>query len=154
MRILERILAITLLLSAMNFFVGVLYGKDLTENTMSALSTGELHPGVTAINILLYAVAGFFMVLRYRRFWAAMQHAWPLLALVLVCFLSSAWSIDPGLTFRRSIFLLGSTLFGIYLGGRYSIVSVSRLLLIRKLRLTVTLGAYAEGHPHEHINVA
>jgi O-antigen ligase len=54
---------------------------------------------------------------------------WPLLALTLLAPISLTWSNAPGLTLRRSIFLLGSTLLGIYLGEKFSIERLLRWLV-------------------------
>ncbi|MEO1554095.1 MAG: O-antigen ligase [Pseudomonadota bacterium] len=43
-----------------------------------------------------------------------------LMALLAICVLSFAWSIDPGLSARRSFAILMTTLAGLYIGTRYS----------------------------------
>ena len=44
-------------------------------------------------------------------------------------FISIFWSNQPGFTFRQSIFLLGTTLFGVYLAVRFDRKEILRLLL-------------------------
>jgi exopolysaccharide production protein ExoQ len=129
MKILERITAVVIFLSAMHFFPSILYGKDLVENTLSGQNTGEFHVGIAIINVLLYVVAGVFMLRRYKQFFRSARIAWPMLALASLCVLSTMWSIEPQLTLRRSAYLAGATLFGVYLGGRYSIAELSKMLL-------------------------
>jgi exopolysaccharide production protein ExoQ len=129
MRLLEKVLAVSLFLFSMNFFFTVLYGKDLSQTNLNSLQTGEVHSGTAVIELLLYGFAFLFIVRRYRQFLVSAVRAWPLLAFGLFCLLSTVWSTDPPLTLRRSLFLLGTILFGVYLGGRYSIETLSRLLL-------------------------
>jgi O-antigen ligase len=58
--------------------------------------------------------------------------------LVGLAFASTAWSDVPGLTFQRSIALLGTTIFGVYLGIRYSPAQ-----LLRLVAWTFALSAFA-----------
>lgn len=53
-----------------------------------------------------------------------------LIAFVLLTVFSTLWSADPGLTLRRGVALLGTTLFGIDFAVRYSIRDQLRLLAI------------------------
>jgi O-antigen ligase len=53
----------------------------------------------------------------------------PLLTAVVVAALASAvWSSDPDLTLQRAIHLVGSTLFGVYIGYRLPLPTALRLL--------------------------
>lgn len=129
MKTLEKITAIAILLSSMGFFFTLLYGKDVAENTANSVDTGSVHTAVTAVNIALFLLAFIFATSRYKQFLRAVRIAWPLLSVVAFCLLSTAWSIDPQLTFRRALFLLGTASFGIYLGGRYTVPQISELFL-------------------------
>lgn len=51
-----------------------------------------------------------------------------LIGLLLVCALSFAWSIDPGLTQRRSLAIVMTTGAGLYLGTRYRWQDLLRIL--------------------------
>jgi O-antigen ligase len=51
-----------------------------------------------------------------------------LFGLVALAILSAAWSGDPLFTLRRSLALLGTTMFGIYIGLRFSLDEQLRLL--------------------------
>jgi exopolysaccharide production protein ExoQ len=53
---------------------------------------------------------------------------WPLVALCALAMMSIFWSQAPGLTFRRSIALLLTLLFGVYFGSRFSLKQQLRLL--------------------------
>jgi O-antigen ligase len=60
---------------------------------------------------------------------AAVASRHPLtLALVLLAVLSTAWSVDPATTLRRSFALFGTTLFGLYLAARYDVRGLLELL--------------------------
>src|ERR1051326_3257716 len=76
----------------------------------------------------VYAVGGLLVLIRWRRVANAARRVWPLVALTLLAAISIVWSDAPMLTVRRSVFLLGSTLIGIYLGERFSIEQWSRWL--------------------------
>ncbi len=130
MKILERFTAVSLFLSSMSFFFTMLYGKNMRENTLDSINTGDLHTGVTIINLVLYLLLSIFVASRYKQFIRAIAVAWPMLILAGFCLLSTIWSIDPGLTLRRSAFLMGTTLAGIYLGSRYTVTEVTEILLI------------------------
>lgn len=66
-----------------------------------------------------------------------------LLLLVLLAVSSTMWSGDPGLTLRRTIALVATTLIGIDFAVRYSVRDQLRLLYIA-LGLVVSLGIAAE----------
>ena len=53
-----------------------------------------------------------------------------LIALLAVCALSFMWSIDPGLTQRRSLAIIMTTAAGIFVGTRYSWKTLVRALAI------------------------
>lgn len=54
--------------------------------------------------------------------------AWPLIALVTLGILSTLWSDDPALTFRRGVLLSFSMVFGFYLARRFSLKEQLHLL--------------------------
>jgi exopolysaccharide production protein ExoQ len=51
-----------------------------------------------------------------------------LFLLVALAMVSAFWSDDPSLTFRRSVALIGTTLFGVYFARRFSLADQLRLL--------------------------
>lgn len=61
-----------------------------------------------------------------------------LMALLAVCALSFTWSIDPGLTQRRSLAIVMTTGAGIFLGARYSWQTMLRAIAITWLIVAVT----------------
>ncbi len=76
----------------------------------------------------IYAVSFLLLLLRPRRTLGALRvgiHLWPLLGWAL---LSVLWSQVPEVTVRREIALLGTTVFGVYLGSRFEHREFLRLL--------------------------
>lgn len=72
--------------------------------------------------LLWYPAYGFVAILLLRRLPQVIRLAVfnPLLILcILWCGLSFFWSIDPGVTLRRSVALLMTTLFGLIIAARY-----------------------------------
>ena len=53
--------------------------------------------------------------------------------LVLFCIVSTAWSTNPGITLRRSAFLLLSTVIGLILGSDYNVPELVRLWAVASL---------------------
>jgi len=74
-------------------------------------------------------IATFFILLMRRRY--VMSIIWQnylLLLLIGLAFVSTAWSEAPLMTLRRSIAILGTTAFGIYLATSYSPRELLKLL--------------------------
>jgi exopolysaccharide production protein ExoQ len=67
-----------------------------------------------------------------------LPRAWPILLLPFLALVSSAWSSDPGLTFRRGSALFGTVLFGLSLGSVFDSRDCLRLL-IRSLTASMLL---------------
>ncbi len=80
------------------------------------------------LQIVLYAVVFFFIVIRWRPVLRAAKNATWILALVAIAVASSAWSQDPSFTLRRSLVLVATTMYGIYFGGRFTVAEQLRLL--------------------------
>jgi exopolysaccharide production protein ExoQ len=84
---------------------------------------GPADPGAAAIaaQIGFHGVASFFYILHAKKLTLAIVRTpwWTALVLFAVC--STAWSQDPYLTFRRSLILIGTVLFGLYFGSRFEL---------------------------------
>jgi exopolysaccharide production protein ExoQ len=77
-----------------------------------------------------------------------------LIALPLFALASTAWSDDPGVSLRRSIALILTCLFGVYLGSRFSLREQLRLLVYVCVISTVfslVFGILGLGNPVEDI---
>jgi O-antigen ligase len=125
-RIFERVFVLVLLLSSMTV-VDALTRPAYSGHDPDVLST-DVPLTTVVIECAVYACGALLVLGRWRRVAHAARRVWPLVALTLLAPISLAWSNAPGLTVRRSIFLLASTLLGIYLGERFSIEQLLRYL--------------------------
>jgi exopolysaccharide production protein ExoQ len=119
-RIFERVFVFVLLLSSMTVVDALTRPAYSSGRDPAVLSTDVPLPTVM-IESGVYACGAFLVLGRWRRVVRAARRVWPLVALTLLAPISLTWSNAPGLTLRRSIFLLGTTLLGIYLGEKFSI---------------------------------
>ncbi len=88
----------------------------------------EDNPLLLAIQTVMYAVTLGFVVLHWRKFMSALRAGGWVLALALFALVSTLWSSDPDFTFRRSLVVIATTMFGIYFGSRYELPRQVRLL--------------------------
>jgi exopolysaccharide production protein ExoQ len=127
MQTFERLTTLSLLLLTMGFFAALFLGSDLHELTLDEVYT-KPHPGLMFVEAVIY-LAAFLFAIKFklpRSLWTA---SWPFLVLVCLAAVSTAWSLDPIITLRRSGVLLGTTVCGLYLGARYTTEAMSRILL-------------------------
>lgn len=68
-----------------------------------------------------YFAAGVLVVGFFRSVIRGARHATPIILLVGLAILSSAWSYAPGIALEQSLVLAGMTAFGLYLGARYTL---------------------------------
>ncbi len=80
------------------------------------------------VQLPLYALTGGLTLLYRKTILASARGVKLLLALVLFALLSTAWSQLPLFTLRRSLILMGTTIFGIYFGTRFDAREQLRLL--------------------------
>ena len=82
------------------------------------------------VEIVIYSLTAFLIAWNLRSYlrlaWQV-KLLWALLALAMV---SSLWSPVPAFTFRRSIVLIASTSFGVYVGTRYTMREILHILCI------------------------
>jgi O-antigen ligase len=71
----------------------------------------------------LFALAMILTSPRARRIVAK---CWPVLLLAALALASTLWSVDPYLTFRRSVSFLGTTLFGLAVAARFTPIEAIR----------------------------
>lgn len=80
------------------------------------------------IFFLIYLITAVLLLLRWKKVTQLiLQDGWIWL-LVALATLSVLWSSDPSNTLSASIGLVGTTLFGLYLGTRYSLKELLQLL--------------------------
>ncbi|MGB3190019.1 MAG: O-antigen ligase [Limnoraphis sp.] len=81
-----------------------------------------------ALYLLTYLIAIFFLVLRWKKaifFISKDRIIWVMIAFTLI---SITWSVSPSRTLKSCIGLIGTTLFGVYFGSRYSLKEQIKLL--------------------------
>ena len=125
-RIFERLFVIAFLLLSMQVAVG-LTSPDETEDDPT-VAVGQVHVLHAVLEVGVDLCGVLLIVLRWRRMLHAVRAVWPLVGLVGLAALSTAWSAQPDITFRRSALLVLTTVLAIYLGERYSIEEQARLL--------------------------
>lgn len=94
--------------------------------SVSFVSVGD--PVTQVLWLGVYAVTFCLIVLRWRRFVGVVMRDKLLLLLMVIAVLSVVWSVAPETTLRRSVALVGTTAFGIYLAMRYTLADQLRLL--------------------------
>lgn len=120
----EKLFAILVLLLS----TGALTEMWLVESDVD-MNSGE---GSLATQILWAAVylvvIGLIFTLKAGRFKRAVVANKPLILLLCWAFISVFWSGMRGLTLRRDLALLGTTLFGAYLAIRYTLLEQLKML--------------------------
>ena len=120
----ERLFVIAMLLDSMGIVVALTNPPHSGPRVVST----DLHLTSVAIDAAVNLCGAILVLMRWRRVLRAARKAWPLIALIALAPLSTAWSVDPILTLRRSALLVMSTVLAIYLGERYSIDKLARML--------------------------
>ena len=123
---LEKLFVFLLLLSSMNVVTAL--SPSSKEQTDLRVFSANMDTSSVLIDAAIYMYGVALMLMRWRQVLRAARTAWPLLALAGLAFLSTAWSVEPMLTLRRSVLLLASTMIAIYVGERYSIKAFAHLL--------------------------
>jgi len=132
---LEKGLAIVLLLLSTGAFLNLFlkHGKFRFEANAGL-------PFMQVIWAGLYLFVLFFLIKEARGFWRLLLRGWPFLLLLAICLLSISWSDAKGLTARRSVALLATTVTGVYLAIRYSFKEQLKLLVtLAKISIVLSL---------------
>lgn len=75
-----------------------------------------------------FTISFFLLVLRWKKTIKTLRQGKHITVLLGLCFISLLWSAAPTVTLVRSIAILGTSLFGIYLATRYSLKEQLQLL--------------------------
>ncbi|HET7481213.1 MAG TPA: O-antigen ligase [Rubrobacteraceae bacterium] len=94
----------------------------------AAQSAAQGDPVTQVVWFGVYAVMFLMFLVQWRRFLGIALKDRLLLLLTVVALASVLWAVSPEVTERRSVALIGSTLFGIYLASRFSLSEMLRLL--------------------------
>jgi O-antigen ligase len=124
--VLEKLFVFLLLLSSMNVVTALTPSSK--EQTDLRVFSANMDTSSVLIDAAIYTYGAALALMRWRQVLRAARTAWPLLALAGLAILSTAWSVEPMLTLRRSVLLLASTMIAIYVGERYSIKAFAHLL--------------------------
>jgi exopolysaccharide production protein ExoQ len=118
----ERAFAVLVLLLGSRAFMTL----ATTQGQISNQGSGVL--GLEILWALIYAVTFCLLHRHCPDFLRQLFKEWPLVALAALAVVSTAWSDDPGITFRRSVALCLTILFGFYLAKRFSLREQLHLL--------------------------
>jgi exopolysaccharide production protein ExoQ len=131
----EKGLAIVLLLLSTGAFLNLFLKRGKVNF--------ELNAGLPVMQVIwsvLYLFVLFFLIKEVRGFWGLLLRSWPFLLLLAICLLSIIWSDAKGLTARRSVALVATTITGFYLAIRYSFKEQLKLLLtLSKICIVLSL---------------
>jgi len=86
--------------------------------------TADANQGILAIQLPfygIYIITLLLITLRWKKIFYALVKEPLLVLLVGIALVSILWSYEPSITLRRSVALLGTTMFGVYLATRYSL---------------------------------
>jgi len=122
----ERGFVVAVLFLSTNALLPLLRLENSYESVVG-LGTGD--PVVQRTWLVVYGVTGVLVLRHHRLIRVALGGNATLWGLVCLAIVSAGWSVAPALTMRRSVALLGTTAFGLYLAARYSRREVLTLLL-------------------------
>lgn len=123
----ERLFTLLVLLLANGAFMSLLGSEEAAGKGALAIVLQVLWSLIYLVTVVLYwrSCTGLLSVVRKNKF---------LFLLVGLAVLSTCWSEDPAFTFRRSVALIGTTLFGVYFASRFSLIDqikfLSRVFLV------------------------
>ncbi len=90
-----------------------------------------------------YGLIGLGLLLVARQSWRAVLCSPWLLMLAVLAIVSTVWSIDPELSFRRGIAVLVTTAMGVYMAARFDWMTALRLLAV--VWLCLMLASFVAG---------
>jgi O-antigen ligase len=116
LRLLENLFVIVVIIICLNGWRALFVtGEEQTIRTLT-----EANPTFQVVSGSLYLMAAIYLVANRSRLFDLCRRNWPLVLLVAIIVLSSAWSVYPVVTLRRAAALVLTTGFGAYLALRFS----------------------------------
>ncbi len=88
----------------------------------------EKNPTKLMAQLFIYLVTGIFIIRDRGKFFQIVRQHKLLIALLALAAVSSLWSEVAGFTFRRSLVLSASTILGVYLGMRFTMRDLIKML--------------------------
>ena len=116
----------------------LVFSEGLLPRLLSNDATSDGSPVLRYLWLPIYAVTAAGILWKVRDIFRVSLRLPFLIALLLVCAGSFAWSIESGLSMRRGIAIVMTTAAGLYLGTRYSWKTMLRALAIVWLVICVT----------------
>lgn len=101
-----------------------IYSIGYNENSRSS---GNVVFQATSLSVY---IVGLYFILKYCKtsFFKSFTTQWPLTILLLWCFFSCLWSVEPLTSFRRVLALILSSVFCFYLVSRFNIFYLLKIL--------------------------
>ncbi|MFP4520453.1 MAG: O-antigen ligase family protein [Oceanicaulis sp.] len=78
----------------------------------------------------VYMASLLLVAMRPVAVWRTALRAWPVLLLAALTLASAAWSLDPGVTLRRSLAVTMTAVFGLWLAARFGWRDLVRLIAL------------------------
>ncbi|MCA8903167.1 MAG: hypothetical protein KDA53_18165, partial [Hyphomonas sp.] len=124
----------------------ILFSEGLFQRLISPVASADGSPLLRQLWLPAYGFAIAMSAFHWRALLQICLRAPFLILLVLLTLASAAWSIDPGITLRRSVALICTTWFGLYLAARYTWPDLLRLfgwawLIVAAANLIAALAA-------------
>jgi len=118
----ERFFTTFVLLLTSGAFISLMGGEE------GALGKGAVGIFMQTIWSVIYLATLVLLQRGRKEFLGVVRRDKLFFLLVALTMVSVFWSEDPALTFRRSVALMGTTLFGVYFASRFSLADQLRLL--------------------------
>lgn len=116
----------------------LIFSEGLLPRLLAGDESADGSPLLRYLWLPIYAIAFCGMLWKIKAVGQACLRLPFLMGLLGVCVLSFTWSIDPGLTQRRSLAIIMTTIAGLYLGSRYSWQTMIRAVALTWLILAIT----------------
>jgi exopolysaccharide production protein ExoQ len=94
----------------------------------TTVNASQGDPATEAVWLLVYLVMFLLFLVRWRYLIGIALRDKLLLLLTALAIVSVLWSVAPDVTVRRGVALIGTSLFGVYLAGRFGEAEMLRLL--------------------------
>ncbi|MCR9269134.1 MAG: O-antigen ligase family protein [Hyphomonadaceae bacterium] len=108
----------------------LIFSEGILPRLVSSDQSSDGSPLLRYLWLPVYAVAFAGMLWKVKDIARVSLRLPFLLGLIAVCAVSFTWSIEPGLTQRRSLAIFMTTIAGLYLGTRYSWQTMLRAIAL------------------------
>lgn len=101
-----------------SLFGGASSDMDSYVGTLTTALRGQTEiysPFRSALLVLPFIYSGLYLFMRWKGTLFVVERLWPAMFVVALAVISSLWSLDPDVSLRRSLNVLGGTFIGLYL---------------------------------------